>query len=300
MKNSLRKYLVNWIPVLLTLSVIIFSISLTSIQIIGAHLNKKPRFQNINGVILFSIYHIFNLLLIISFLSLSIFDPGSLEALQCLLEAPSGLKSKRYCDKCAIRRWKPQRAHHCSICNKCIFKMDHHCFLINNCVGFSNQKNYILFLFYLMCSTLVSTFSTVFLLIKYQFHDIRETTHFSLTNMYINLITNIVILFCSITFFIDQIDYILTNSSLIELIINKRGRETILSKKLHSIFGENIYFWLVPFGNNSKPEFTEELYEVINYPVISSFETIDSNNPDLYDYFSRLSNSDTTAIKKRD
>ena len=31
----------------------------------------------------------------------------------------------RYCDKC--QAVKPDRSHHCSVCQDCILKMDHHC-----------------------------------------------------------------------------------------------------------------------------------------------------------------------------
>lgn len=34
-------------------------------------------------------------------------------------------KFKKYCRKC--KAFKPSRAHHCSICGRCIIKMDHHC-----------------------------------------------------------------------------------------------------------------------------------------------------------------------------
>lgn len=47
----------------------------------------------------------------------------------------------RKCDKI-----KPKRAHHCSICNVCILKMDHHCPWINNCVGHQNQR----YLYYIL------------------------------------------------------------------------------------------------------------------------------------------------------
>ena len=47
----------------------------------------------------------------------------------------------RFCPKCWVL--KPDRAHHCSVCGKCICKMDHHCHWVSNCVAFDNYKCFI-------------------------------------------------------------------------------------------------------------------------------------------------------------
>jgi palmitoyltransferase len=56
------------------------------------------------------------------------------EMVQNDIDPPTDVDPKKifkFCQKCNI--YKPFRAHHCSVCNRCVLKMDHHCPWINNC-----------------------------------------------------------------------------------------------------------------------------------------------------------------------
>eukprot|EP00549_Striatella_unipunctata_P002126 CAMPEP_0118687700 /NCGR_PEP_ID=MMETSP0800-20121206/8525_1 /TAXON_ID=210618 ORGANISM="Striatella unipunctata, Strain CCMP2910" /NCGR_SAMPLE_ID=MMETSP0800 /ASSEMBLY_ACC=CAM_ASM_000638 /LENGTH=299 /DNA_ID=CAMNT_0006584907 /DNA_START=415 /DNA_END=1314 /DNA_ORIENTATION=+ len=62
--------------------------------------------------------------------------------------------ARRMCRRC--NAYKPTRAHHCSVCKRCIVKMDHHCPWVNNCVGIGNHKYFLLFVFYTCVSCMYS------------------------------------------------------------------------------------------------------------------------------------------------
>lgn len=65
--------------------------------------------------------------------------------------------SSTACHHCKLRR--PERAHHCSICGRCVLRMDHHCPWIGNCVGFKNHKFFILMAMYGMLASVTFTLS---------------------------------------------------------------------------------------------------------------------------------------------
>ncbi|XP_005994914.1 palmitoyltransferase ZDHHC16 isoform X1 [Latimeria chalumnae] len=58
-------------------------------------------------------------------------------------QTKTDIPSVSICRKCIAP--KPARTHHCSICNRCILKMDHHCPWLNNCVGHYNHRYFFSF-----------------------------------------------------------------------------------------------------------------------------------------------------------
>jgi len=100
------------------------------------------------------------------------------EQLNCRVKQRSVQNAVRYCEKCLAI--KPDRSHHCSVCEKCTLKMDHHCPWVNNCVGFHNYKFFLLFLGYaiLYCLWIASTSFRFFLRIwLYREEDVVAGSH---------------------------------------------------------------------------------------------------------------------------
>ena len=86
-------------------------------------------------------------------------DPGSPTQRDVqVMCAEAGAAVRRWCDKC--RCPKPDLTHHCSVCKRCVLRMDHHCPWIHNCVGHRNYRYFFNFLFWLWCGCMVTVWHT--------------------------------------------------------------------------------------------------------------------------------------------
>ncbi|XP_067931864.1 palmitoyltransferase ZDHHC3-like [Watersipora subatra] len=128
-----------------------------------------------------SAYKWINLILynIMSFLAFSsharamLSDPGAVPKGNATREniQRMGLKQGQIiykCPKCVCI--KPDRAHHCSVCGRCINKMDHHCPWVNNCVGEQNQKFFALFTLYIC----LISFHAIFMAVMHFVHCVKD------------------------------------------------------------------------------------------------------------------------------
>lgn len=195
----------------------------------------------------------------------------------------------RYCLKCSC--WKPDRAHHCSACQRCVLRMDHHCPWFATCIGFYNQKFFVQFLAYLTVYSGLVFATTLSILYKF-FVDEQFTEGFiSLALLFLFIIS--VTFFIALAFFSGFSTYlIILNKTTIEIQEDKwktkkqqgylyefdnnnANRKKNISENIfdlgnlrnwESVMGETWLSWLLPITITDH-NITSEFKNGINFEV---------------------------------
>jgi len=147
---------------------------------------------------------------------------GSLGASGASSPRPLGA---RWCKRCL--KWKPDRCHHCSVCGRCVLKMDHHCVWVVNCVGGANYKFFLLFLFY---TCIIAVFSTAVLLpfiistfvVTNSFGNTVGLTDDQAACVFISMVLDVAFAFSVFGFLAMHITLVLSNTTTIEMYEKKR------------------------------------------------------------------------------
>ncbi|KAH8055936.1 glutathione gamma-glutamylcysteinyltransferase [Aureococcus anophagefferens] len=163
--------------------------------------------------------------------------------------------------------YKPPRAHHDSVTNRCIVKMDHYCPWTNNAIGVRNHKFFILFILYtfLLCAyALLILFSLAM--------EAGGPAGFELAKLSTIAVTFAALLFGLFTACMlgDQWSVLRTNVAKIDRL---KGEETECASDVNEVFGGRSRGfradWLVP----TKPLFPPSVHdEVMGYHVANGLD----------------------------
>ncbi|XP_022902148.1 palmitoyltransferase ZDHHC2 isoform X2 [Onthophagus taurus] len=157
--------------------------------------------------------------------------------------------SVRYCEKC--RLVKPDRTHHCSVCGRCILKMDHHCPWVNNCIGFTNYKFFVLFLGYALIYCIYVALTSVQYFIKFWHGTLEGTGRFHILFLFfvaLMFAISLVSLFCYHCYLVLQNRTTLEafRAPIFQTGPDKQGFDLGKYNNFREIFGVKPKLWILP------------------------------------------------------
>ncbi|CAL9232656.1 unnamed protein product [Arabidopsis halleri] len=206
------------------------------------------------------VFHFLLIMLLWSYFTTVFTDPGSvpeyfrremgggdLEAGTSTEQGAFG--SLGYCTKC--RNVKPPRCHHCSVCQRCVLKMDHHCVWIVNCVGARNYKFFLLFLLYTFLETMLDVIVLLPSFIEFFSQAIKHSSSpGKLASLVLAFVLNLAFVLSLLCFVVMHLSLLSSNTTSVEM-HEKNGEvrwkyDLGKKKNFEEVFGKKKAFWLLP------------------------------------------------------
>nr|XP_043622165.1 probable protein S-acyltransferase 12 [Erigeron canadensis] len=248
-------------------------------------------FTSVGFVVIIIVFHLLLVLLTWSYIMVVTHDPGSVpenwkptseENLEAgpdtsdstsmdVLESRQALS---YCRNC--RNGKPPRCHHCSVCQRCVLKMDHHCVWVVNCVGARNYKYFLLFLLYTFLETTMNTIVLLPSFLKF-FKEAkgRSTSPSDLALTFLTFVLNLAFALSLLCFIIMHASLLSSNTTSVEVYEKKgvvRWKYDLGRKKnFEQVFGTTKALWLLPVFAKEDLENIPALHG-LNFPTCSDDE----------------------------
>ncbi|KAH3745842.1 S-methyl-5-thioribose-1-phosphate isomerase [Pelomyxa schiedti] len=176
-------------------------------------------------------------------------DPGMPPS----IETQSSPKWPR-CKKCKLA--KPPRTHHCSVCGRCVLRMDHHCVWVSNCVGFFNHRFFLLFLVYMVTGCAIIASMGLPIMVTTSGHEyLRDTLKGGFASFVYVLCLSVS--FAVLALLLWQVFLLVTNQTTIEFYINSEERQYLKEKGERFVNSFNLginknlhdFFWVPPNMN---------------------------------------------------
>ncbi|CAF1702896.1 probable protein S-acyltransferase 12 [Brassica napus] len=211
--------------------------------------------------LIISLFHFLLMMLLWSYFTVVFTDPGSVpehfrrelgggESLEAGTSTDQrAFGSLGYCPKC--RNVKPPRCHHCSVCQRCVLKMDHHCVWIVNCVGARNYKFFLLFLLYTFLETMLDVVVLLPSFIKFFSQALKHSSSpGKLASLVLAFVLNLAFVLSLLCFVVMHLSLLSTNTTSVE-VHEKNGDvrwkyDLGKKKNFEQVFGKKKAFWLLP------------------------------------------------------
>lgn len=140
------------------------------------------------------------------------------------------------CKKCGYAR--PERCHHCRICNRCTLIYDHHCPWVGNCIGAHNHGYFIRFLLHGFISCAYSLYISLWHLLRWRYFTMLRIDILAwvvLTTILIQVIS----VFLTLTMLIACIPMVCHNETSVEAEINREFRKITRIKRKNFTYPYN-------------------------------------------------------------